>query len=306
MMSVAGLMSEAQLQGLAAARNRVPPQWQDWIVDNLTRGCREVDMIGVMVENGFDPTFAGAAIAVVRDFQGRPGVAAAAAGSGYACDPIRLGLESQLQTGDRLVDVGFMMSDPNVALLENLLSADECEELIERSRGKLKRSEVVNRSTGDFEVNDVRTSEGTYFARGESETISRVERRIAEITGVPVENGEPLQILHYGVGGEYLPHHDFFEPSDPGSAVHTRTGGQRIATLVLYLNTVEEGGETGFPELNVQVKARQGAAVYFEYLNAAGALDTRCLHAGSPVRRGEKWIATKWLRESAYVRPAGE
>ncbi|MEZ5661867.1 MAG: 2OG-Fe(II) oxygenase, partial [Burkholderiaceae bacterium] len=78
----------------------------------------------------------------------------------------------------------------------------------------------------------------------------------------------------------------------------------RIATLVLYLNTVEEGGETAFPKINVAVRARQGAAAYFEYHNAQGQLDPRCLHAGVPVRRGEKWIATKWLRESAYVRPS--
>ncbi|MEZ5653488.1 MAG: 2OG-Fe(II) oxygenase [Burkholderiaceae bacterium] len=301
-------MTEAQQRGVIAARHRLAPQWQDWIAENLQRGCRESDMIQVMVDNGFDAGFAGAAIAVMRDMASRvqPGPKAAGVDGGYVCDPIRIGNASRILAADRAVDVGFVMADPNVALLENLLSADECDELIERSKGKLKRSEVVNRATGGFEVNSVRTSEGTYFARGETETIRRIEERIAALCGLPVEHGEPLQILHYGVGGEYLAHHDYFEPSDPGSAVHTRAGGQRIGTLVIYLNTVEEGGETGFPKMNLHVRARRGAAAYFEYMNQDGHLDERCLHAGVPVRRGEKWIATKWLRQSPYVQAGNE
>lgn len=303
-------MSEAQQDGIVAARNHLPPQWQDWIAENFRRGCREADMIQVMIDNGFEPVFAGSAIAVMRDMAARPSAATpsppVAVASAYTCDPIRIGQRSCLDGGDRGVDVGFAMTDPNVALFENLLTADECEELIELSAGKLRRSEVVNRETGAFEVNSVRTSEGTYFARGENETIRRIESRIAALTGIPVENGEPLQILHYQVGGEYLPHHDFFDPADPGSALHMRAGGQRVATLVIYLNTVADGGETGFPGLKLQVKALQGSAIYFEYMNRSGQLDTRCLHSGNPVRDGEKWIATKWLRQSAYVRPAGE
>jgi prolyl 4-hydroxylase len=115
-----------------------------------------------------------------------------------------------------------------------------------------------------------------------------------------VEQGEPLQILHYGLKGEYLPHHDYFDPNDPGSPVILKTGGQRIATLVMYLNTPEEGGATHFPELDLDVKARKGSAVYFEYMNKNGQLDSRSLHAGMPVLKGEKWVATKWLRESNY------
>jgi prolyl 4-hydroxylase len=109
-----------------------------------------------------------------------------------------------------------------------------------------------------------------------------------------------LQILHYGLRGEYLPHHDYFDPVDPGTPVILKTGGQRVATLVMYLNTPEEGGATHFPELDLEVKARKGSAVYFEYMNKVGQIDSRSLHAGMPVLAGEKWIATKWLRQSNY------
>ncbi len=284
----------------------LPAQWQDWIAENLSRGCAEAEMVRVMVDNGFDGGFAGAAISVIRDMAKRVRDANIDIGAiaGYRCEPIRLPDSGSVQVANRSVGIGFVMADPNIALLEGLLDDDECAELIEQSRGKLKRSEVVNRKTGDFEVNPVRTSEGTHFARGETELVARLEARIAAVTGIPVDCGEPLQILHYQVGGEYLAHHDYFEPSDPGSAVHMAAGGQRVATLVIYLNDVPLGGATRFPNLDLAVRARQGNAVYFEYCNSDSELDERCLHAGLPVEQGEKWIATKWLRQSAYVRPA--
>ncbi len=294
-------VSPTQPAGLARS---LPAQWQDWIAENLTRGCREDEMTKVMVENGFDASYAATAISVIRDMAKRVQNANIDLGelAAYRCEPMRLPAASEVNTDDHPVGIGFVMTDPNVGLLENLLTPAECRELIEQSSGKLKRSEVVNRQTGGNEVNEVRTSEGTHFERGETETIRRIEQRIARITGVPVENGEPIQILHYNVGGEYLAHHDYFEPQDPGSAVHVASGGQRIATLVMYLNTVPEGGETTFPNLDLSVRAREGSAVYFEYCNNDTELDERCLHAGVPVITGEKWIATKWLRQSAYIR----
>lgn len=294
----------AAIAPTAIATRTLPAQWQDWIAENLARGCGEADMALVMVDNGFDLSYASNAISVIRDMARRVKAANIDLGAinPYRCEPIRLPAVGALQTQGNSVGIGFVMTDPNVALLEDLLSPADCEELIEQSRGKLKRSEVVNRKTGGFEVDAVRTSEGTHFERGESETIRRIEQRIADVTGVPVENGEPLQILHYEVGGEYLPHHDYFEPDDPGSAVHVATGGQRIATIVIYLNTVPSGGETAFPNLDLSVRARAGNAVYFEYSNSDDELDERCLHAGVPVEKGEKWIATKWLRQSTYSR----
>lgn len=292
---------------MSKTANTLPPQWQDWIAENLARGCSESDMTGIMAENGFDAGFAQSAIAVLRDMSDRVtrGEVTVPERSDYLADTIRISPGGgQADAGDRLVDVGFVMSNPNIALLENLLSAEECEQLIEASRGKLKRSEVVNRETGAFEVNPVRTSAGTHFARGENALIRTLESRIAMLTGVPVEHGEPFQVLYYQEGGEYLPHQDFFEPKDPGSAVHMEAGGQRIATMVIYLNTVAGGGATEFPSINVSVRARQGCAVYFEYANKLNQLDSRCLHAGIPVTAGEKWIVTKWLRQNPYVRSA--
>ncbi|MGZ5781611.1 MAG: prolyl hydroxylase family protein, partial [Burkholderiaceae bacterium] len=76
--------------------------------------------------------------------------------------------------------------------------------------------------------------------------------------------------------------------------------GQRVATLILYLNDVEEGGETEFPEIGLKIIPKAGNALYFAYMNSSSQPDPLTLHAGRPVLKGEKWIATRWVRERAY------
>ena len=281
---------------------RLAPEWQDWLAGNVVRGCTDADMLSVMRDNGFQEHYARVAISVVRSMTERVQQQAPQMLSGYKADPIRLPTHSTVRAGDREIGIGFTLSDPNVALIQDLLTEQECEKLIALSAGKVTRSSVVDRATGSDQISAVRTSAGTHFERGENAIVARIEQRIAALTGLPIENGEPLQILYYKPGNEYLAHHDYFDPTDPGSAEVMRAGGQRIATFVIYLNNVTEGGETRFPELSLDVKPRRGSALYFEYLNAAGELDARCLHAGVPVVQGEKWIATKWLRQGAYQR----
>ena len=281
---------------------RLAPEWQDWLAGNVVRGCTDADMLSVMRDNGFQEHYARVAISVVRSMTERVQQQAPQMLSGYKADPIRLPAHSTVRAGDREIGIGFTLADPNVALIQDLLTEQECEKLISLSAGKVTRSSVVDRATGGDQISAVRTSAGTHFERGENAIVARIEQRIAALTGLPIENGEPLQILYYKPGNEYLAHHDYFDPNDPGSAEVMRAGGQRIATFVIYLNNVAEGGVTRFPELSLDVKPRRGSALYFEYLNAAGELDARCLHAGIPVVQGEKWIATKWLRQGAYQR----
>jgi prolyl 4-hydroxylase len=209
-----------------------------------------------------------------------------------------------IETFDRQVHIQFVLNAPRVVLFGNLLSHEECEQMIEASRAKLSRSTVVNSETGAYDVHPHRTSSGTHFERGESELIRRIERRISDLIEFPVENGEPIQILHYQPGGEYKPHFDFFDPALPGNDKVLAMGGQRIATLVMYLNDVESGGSTVFPDIGLDVLPRRGSAVYFAYTAEDGQLDRRTLHGGSPVVAGEKWIATKWLRAGPYVGPS--
>ena len=294
-------MSEMTVPQTAAGISRLSASWQDWLTTNVMRGCVDADMARVMVENGFDSSFAAHAVGIVRSMTERVKGDLGAFGTDYKAEPIRIPPGARIRVHDRDVNVAMTLANPNIAVLDGFLSETECDKLIQLTSGRMKSSEVVDRVSGGSYQSNVRRSEGCHFERGENAIVQRVEQRIATLTGIPVDCGEPLQMLHYGVGGEYLAHQDFFDPDDPGSKVLTRVGGQRVATLVIYLNDVPEGGDTQFPELELSVKPKKGSAVYFEYLNKAGQLDARCLHAGTPVARGDKWIVTKWLRERPYV-----
>ena len=116
----------------------------------------------------------------------------------------------------------------------------------------------------------------------------------------PVENGEGLQVLRYGPGAKNTPHFDFLAPSNLKNRESLARSGQRISTMVIYLNDVKSGGETVFPELGLSVSPKKGNAVYFEYANSLRQVDIKSVHAGAPVYEGEKWAVTKWMRERCF------
>jgi prolyl 4-hydroxylase len=199
---------------------------------------------------------------------------------------------------DRDVRVLASVRSPRVIVFGGLLSNDECDEMVALAKTRLARSETVQLRTGASEVNDSRTSEGMFFGRQENELCSRIEERIARILQWPLVNGEGLQILRYRPGAEYKPHYDYFDPSQPGTPAIVERGGQRVATVVMYLNTPESGGATIFPDIHFDVGPVKGNAVFFSYDRPHPM--TRTLHGGAPVLGGEKWVATKWLREGPF------
>ena len=213
--------------------------------------------------------------------------------------PVVAGEQAVLDGGDRPVQALAVMRSPNIVVLGDLLSPEECQALIEAARPRLSRSLTVSVKTGGEEENADRTSQGMFFERGENEAIARIEARLAHLLGWPVDHGEGLQILRYGPGAEYKPHYDYFDPREPGTPTILQRGGQRVATVVMYLNEPEAGGGTVFPEVRFECMPRQGNAVFFNY--ARPHPSTRSLHGGSPVVRGEKWIATKWLRQRTFA-----
>lgn len=203
-----------------------------------------------------------------------------------------------IAAGDREVQVLAHLVHPQVVVLGGLLSHDECDALVELARGRLARSSTVNLDTGAEEVHRDRTSQGTFLKRGENEVVSRVERRIAALLEWPLENGEAMQVLRYGVGAEYKPHYDYFDPARAGTGSTLARGGQRVATVVMYLNTPARGGATTFPDARFEAAAIKGNAVFFSYDRPHPV--TASLHGGAPVLEGEKWVATKWLRERRH------
>ncbi len=209
------------------------------------------------------------------------------------------GSPRQIDAGDRIVDVLVSMHAPRLVVFGNLLSGEECDALIAAAQPRMSRSLTVETRTGGEEFNDDRTSHGMFFRRGENEVVARIEARLARLLRWPVENGEGVQVLHYRPGAEYKPHYDYFDPAEPGTANIVRRGGQRVATVVMYLSEPTRGGGTTFPDIGLEVAPKRGHAVFFAYERPHPA--TRTLHGGAPVIEGEKWVATKWLREREFA-----
>jgi prolyl 4-hydroxylase len=138
-----------------------------------------------------------------------------------------------------------------------------------------------------------------FFERGENDVVRRIEQRIARLLNWPVEKGEGMQVLQYRVGAQYLPHYDYFDPKEPASQRALLRGGNRVGTVVMYLNDTPRGGATLFPGLALAVSPKRGNAVFFAYPQADPSSGS--LHGGAQVIEGEKWIATKWLREREFV-----
>jgi prolyl 4-hydroxylase len=275
--------------------------WREWIEHNLSRKCTVSSMLEAMTAKGFEADFAAAFIADVQQGNDKVSSGQLSMGrspDGFEYEPSRVATGSFLNTSDRAISVRMRIQEPEILLLDGVLSSDECDELVNRSKEKLSPSTTVDKETGEMKVIRNRTSCGTFFHLEEDDFIARLDKRLAEIANWPLDHAEGLQILNYRLGGEYRPHFDFFPPKDLGSAAHTSHGGQRVATIIIYLNDVEEGGETIFPKLSLSVPPRKGNAVYFAYHNSKGQVDERTLHGGAPVLKGEKWIATKWMRQN--------
>jgi len=223
-------------------------------------------------------------------------------------------------------DVDLVSWRPRVAVYHGFLSAEECDHLIGMARKRLTESTVVDNVSGASKPSEARTSTGMFLNRAEDEVVRAIEQRIAEWTMTPEENGEPLQVLNYLPGQEYRAHHDYFV--DP---VHTKRGGQRIATVLMYLADVEGGGETVFPKAVVEggghrkvigadstageeedahstcadkglvVHPKRGDAILFWSTDFEGHEMDESLHASCPVTAGEKWTSTRWIRQRKFV-----
>jgi prolyl 4-hydroxylase len=283
------------------------PELRTWILHNLDRGCAVADLVARMVDQKFEP---GIARELVETFvharaAGIDPPAAAVtlelAAAQYHYEMPRIAPGTRIHTSDREISVLLRLEQPVLVVLEDVLSPDECDLLIEQSRSRLQPSTVVDLETGDNKVAAHRNSRGMFFRLEETPFIARLDRRVSEIMNCPVENGEGLQVLHYGTGAQSAPHFDFLVPSNLTNAESLARSGQRISSLVVYLNDVSAGGETFFPEIGLAVSPKKGSAVYFEYANSRRQLDHKSLHAGAVIAKGEKWAVTKWMRERRFI-----
>jgi len=275
------------------SRQAITPELREWLIAQVAAGHRAERVLASMQASGWDT---GVALEAIREIV--PDAADELALVAPAMPDLVDDAAHRVLAHDRQVDVVVSIRHPRIVVFRDLLSDAECDALIELARPRLSRSETVVNRTGESEVNAARTSQGMFFSRGEGELVSAIEARIAALLQWPLERGEGLQVLRYGVGAEYRPHFDYFDPAQPGSQAILKRGGQRVGTVLMYLNTPESGGATTFPDAGIEVQALRGSAVFFAYGQPSPL--TRTLHGGAPVQAGEKWVATKWLRAGRF------
>jgi len=293
-----------------SANSTITPETRNWVISCIEKGESPDALLQTLIDRGIGEDVAVAFMTQTLEARLEELKEKAAARDAPVPDPVTaipqpLSIEwpSIVPAGsrpnlDRDVQVMFSLDHPRVVLFRNFLSDTECDELIRLSRDRMQASHVIDMDSGNTRADAGRTSSGTAFGRGESPFIERIERRIEALLQWPYERGEALQILRYEVGQEYKPHYDYVDPTQPGAAPFLARGGQRVASLVMYLNTPLDGGGTNFPDVGFEIAAHKGCAVYFSYDRPHPI--TRSRHGGMPVRAGEKWVATKWLREAEH------
>ena len=275
----------------------IRPELREWILATTRAGHGLPAVVRLMEENGYNPRQSRSIVAEVLKVP----LAALNATTQHTTAKAPQGMRTkhpeapEVIVDGHAIGVSLSMDAPTLRVLDGILSEHECADLIELARPRLQRTLTVD-TDGRYQVDQRRTSEGMFFAINELPLIGLIEQRLSRLLEIPVNHGEGLQILHYLPGQEYEPHYDWFDPELPSFGPMTQWGGQRIASVVMYLNSPEQGGGTAFPTIGLTITARQGSAVYFAYEGG----DRTSLHAGLPVIRGEKWIATKWLRERPF------
>ncbi|MDA0892736.1 MAG: 2OG-Fe(II) oxygenase, partial [Proteobacteria bacterium] len=186
-------------------------------------------------------------------------------------------------------------TDPLVAVRSNVISPIECAYLIELAKPHIKRAGVV--LDDGYKPSDGRTGSNHWLRFDEDDVVHSIGKRIADIVGLPLENAESMQIIHYGPEQEYRPHFDAFNLTLPRGQKAAQWGGQRLVTALVYLNKVAGGGATQFPKLGITVPASPGRMVIFHNTTTdISGPHPLSLHAGMPVEAGEKWAFNLWFR----------
>jgi len=189
---------------------------------------------------------------------------------------------------------------PHILSLPGFGSPEICERLIARASCGLDRAKVYDPETGLGREDKVRTNSAFVFDLAATDLVLVILReRIARTAGLPVTGLEPTQLLRYRVGETFDWHVDFLDPAIPGQASDLAARGQRIATLLLYLNDDFDGGETAFEAVGIRHRGRKGDALMWANTLPQGGVDRQTRHAGLPPTRGEKWVLSQWMRPAA-------
>lgn len=176
------------------------------------------------------------------------------------------------------------------------LNDAECNRLIRLIDANRRPSTLLAQSQDP----NFRTSESCDLDRW-SPDVQPIDERMAALLGIPPENGETMQGQRYAPGQQFRAHYDWFNEAQDYWPAMKASGGQRTWTAMIYLNDVEEGGATWFPQAGVRVAPKRGLLLAWNNMKPDGSPNTGTLHEGTPVVKGVKYIITKWFREHMWI-----
>lgn len=203
----------------------------------------------------------------------------------------------QLKTG---YDLGEQYADdPVVWVIDDYVTETEREHIIKMGGRRMSAAKVSR--LGDNKFSEKRTGSVAWLKHDSTPIVRGLVKRVSELVNVPVNHAESLQVVHYAETQEYQPHYDAWDIHTVKGQEKTAKGGQRAVTALMYLNEVDAGGATGFPNLGIEVEPVPGRMVIFHNLFEGGSeRHVDSLHGGLPVFYGEKWACNLWFREYPY------
>lgn len=195
-----------------------------------------------------------------------------------------------------MTEPNILHNDPKVFTIDDFLTNEEKVHFLKLGLPQLQDS-VVSGGKGGVSSSG-RTSETSWIPHKTSDITLRVAQRISDLVEIPLENAESFQFVSYEENGEYRPHYDSWNHDGSEKALrNVKFGGPRVITSLIYLNTVQEGGDTRFTKLDINVKAESGKLLVFENTHEDGyTKHLQSEHAGTPVVKGKKYILNLWFR----------
>jgi prolyl 4-hydroxylase len=177
---------------------------------------------------------------------------------------------------------------------KNALTQEECTKLID-----ISKSNMVAAKTCGEHIEGYRVANNTWIYE-DNEITKKIKKIISEETNLPKENQEAINIIHYGIGGEYKKHYDFFHKNTSYYDKQIIRGGNRVFTALFYLNDDFKGGETEFVNMQLKISPEIGKLIIWKNMNDDKTLNKNSFHAGLPVIEGEKYICVVWIRENEF------
>lgn len=290
--SVVNVSQEQEVASLAV-EHVFNDEWKIWIWKNIERGCSKDEIFQQLIQHGFSrqavrqelnhepsgPTEQAAAVQLQQPQVANQTIAHDSVS--YVANPAAHRIDTDML---EIYDV------------ENFLNADECRRLTELISRNLQRSTVIDASGAD--QTEHRTSRSCFFDLTDPVNALAVDvsDRVSRFIGINPSYAEPIQAQFYRPGEEYKAHYDWVDPQDPNFAATLGAGGQRTWSVLVYLNSLEVGGETDFPNANLVIKPELGKLVYWNNADPSGAPNHNTLHQACPVIDGEKAVLTLWYR----------